>query len=217
MESNRTETKPARTQLVFIIDRSGSMSGLEKDTVGGFNSVLSQNREVPGECLVTTILFSTDFTVLHDAVPLEQVKDMTLRDYRPGGCTALLDAMGSAITRMLWQEEPGNVQFIIITDGEENSSREYRLSQIREMVTRLQTQRGWDFLFLGANMDAISAAGSLGIRANRAVTSHADVRGTAVQYEAVSEATVAFRCCPSAAVEDESWKQSVEEDSARRR
>lgn len=206
-----------RTQLVFIIDRSGSMGGLERDTVGGFNSVLRQNRELPGECLVTTILFSTDVTVLHDAVPLQQVKDMTMHDYVPGGCTALLDAMGNAINRMLWQEEPGRVQFVIITDGEENSSREYSLEKIRSMVTRLTQQNHWDFLFLGANMDAISTAGRMGIAPSRAVDAFADTESTVLQYKAVTCANLAFRKgddLDEAVSAD--WKKGLEADKRRR-
>ena len=206
-----------RTQLVFIIDRSGSMSGLEKDTVGGFNSVLARNRRQPGECLVTTVLFSTGSTVVHDAQPLDKVPDMTLKDYQPGGCTALLDAMGMAMKHIEHQEDPGRVQFIIITDGEENASREFNLDEIRGMVTRLTEKRGWDFLFLGANMDAIAEAGRMGIRPSRAVDAFADAEGTAVQYEAISQANLEFRCCSMTTPDSEDWKNAVVNDRRRRR
>lgn len=205
------------TRLVFIIDRSGSMSGLERDTVGGFNTVLANNRELPGDCRVTTLLFSTEHELLHDDVPLEKVRDMTLRDYRPSGCTALLDAMGTAITRMLWKEEKSRVQFVIITDGEENASSEYSLDKIRSMVTRMTEERGWDFIFLGANMDAISTAAGMGIRPGRAVDAFADARGTQVQYEAISSVNLMFRSSPRRCMESTEWRKPIEADAARRK
>ncbi len=208
------------TELVFILDRSGSMYGLEKDTIGGFNSVLEQNKALPGDANVTTILFDHGVALLHDRLPIKAIAPITDKDYRPGGSTALLDAIGTGIDKIAAVQKhtaedyrAGKVQFVIITDGMENASRRYRLSQIREMITHQQQAYGWDFLFLGANMDAISTAADMGIHADRAVTAMSDAQGTSVQYEAVAQANRAYRAglAPTAA-----WKQGVEADTAKR-
>ena len=208
------------TELVFIIDRSGSMHGLEKDTIGGFNSVLAQNKALPGDANVTTILFDHDITLLHDRLPIQAIAPITEDDYRVRGSTALLDAIGAGIEKIAAVQRhtaeafrAGKVQFVIITDGMENASRRYRLSQIREMITHQQQEYGWDFLFLGANMDAISTAADMGIHADRAVTAMSDKEGTGLQYQAVAQANMAYRAghAPTAA-----WKQAVEADTAKR-
>jgi len=208
------------TELVFIIDRSGSMHGLEKDTIGGFNSVLEQNKALPGDANVTTILFDHDITLLHDRLPIKAISPITDDDYRVRGSTALLDAIGTGIEKIVSVQRhtaedfrAGKVQFVIITDGMENASRRYRLAQIKAMITREQEEYGWDFLFLGANMDAISTAGDMGIHADRAVTAMSDRAGTELQYQAVARANMAYRtgCAPTA-----EWKQDVEADTAAR-
>lgn len=208
------------TELVFIIDRSGSMYGLEKDTIGGFNSVLAQNKALPGDANVTTILFDHEISLLHDRLPIQAIAPITENDYRVRGSTALLDAIGAGIEKITAGQRhtadayrASKVQFVIITDGLENASRRFRLSQIRDMITLQQKEYGWDFLFLGANMDAISTASDMGIHADRAVTAMSDKRGTGLQYEAVARANMAYRAdhAPTA-----DWKQDVEADTAQR-
>lgn len=204
------------TELVFILDRSGSMAGLESDTIGGFNSVLQRNKELPGDAVVTTVLFNHDSKLLHDRQPIQSVSPITAADYYVGGSTALLDAMGQAMEKidnahkhMAEDYRPGKVQFVIVTDGYENASKRWGLPEIRRMV-EARREQGWDFLFLGANMDAISTAEGLGIHRDRAVTAMADKAGVSLQYAAVANATQAFRsqACMSA-----SWKKDVERDT----
>ena len=208
------------TELVFILDRSGSMHGLEKDTIGGFNSVLERNRALPGDANVTTILFDHRFTILHDRQPIRSVAPITERDYSPAGMTALLDAVGQAIRKIdnvqahtAEAYRAGKVQFVIITDGIENASKEYSAQRVKQMIRDRQDKEGWDFIFLGANMDAIAVAEDMGIHADRAVTAMPDAPGVSLQYEAVAEATTSFRewgdCSPA-------WKSRVEEDTASR-
>lgn len=208
------------TELVFILDRSGSMAGLEGDTIGGFNSLIEKQRRQEGKCYVSTVLFDNVSEVLHDRVELSEIRNMTEDDYTVRGCTALIDAIGGAIHHIANihkyarpEDVPEHTMFVIMTDGMENASRRYRLSQIREMITHQQQAYGWDFLFLGANMDAISTAADMGIHADRAVTAMADAQGTSVQYEAVAQANRAYRAglAPTAA-----WKQGVEADTAQR-
>ncbi|MGN1021805.1 MAG: hypothetical protein ACI4O7_15690 [Aristaeellaceae bacterium] len=205
------------TELVFILDRSGSMHGLEKDTIGGFNSVLERNKALPGEANITTILFDHRFTVLHDRQPIHSVEPMTERDYSPAGMTALLDAVGLAIRKidnvMAHTAEPyraGTVQFVIITDGMENASMEYSVQRVKQMIRDRQQKEGWDFLFLGANMDAVSVAEDMGIHADRAVTAMADASGVALQYDAVAEANTSFRLSRE---RSSAWKRRVEKDT----
>ncbi len=212
------------TEIVFIIDKSGSMSGLEPDTIGGFNSMLSKQREEEGEAFVSTVLFDTHQTVLHDRVPLDKIKDMTRDQYRVGGCTALLDAMGDAIRHIgnvhkyaREEDRPEKTIFIITTDGYENSSRRYSYDDIRRLVERQKEKYHWEFLFLGANIDAISVAGRFGIHADRAVTYEHDAYGTSLNYEAMSDALSSFRCsAPDEAPIADNWKEKVEQDYARR-
>lgn len=209
------------SELVFILDRSGSMSGLERDTVGGFNSVLEKQRAEPGMALVSTILFNTKSKVVHDRIDIRRAEQMQLHQFRPAGCTALLDAMGDAMTHianlhMQLKPEyvPEHTVFVIMTDGEENSSHRYDLKQIRHMVKEREQEFGWEYLFLGANIDGISAAQDLGIRADRAVTFLADSEGIKTSMDAISCANSSIR--GFAAPMTANWKQEVEADTMRR-
>ncbi len=188
------------TELVFILDRSGSMAGLEKDTIGGFNSMLSKQKELDGECYVTTVLFDNTYKLLHDRIDIKAVSPISEKEYFVGGSTALLDAMGLTISKI------GNVQkntaddyraekviFVIITDGEENSSREYSFDKVKEMVERQKSRYDWEFVFLGANMDAVHTAGQFGIARDRAVDYLADSMGTDLSYAVMSDMVTEFR------------------------
>ena len=188
------------TELVFILDKSGSMAGLEKDTIGGFNSMLKKQKEEQGECRVTTVLFDNRYTLLHDRIDIQAVSPMTAREYCVGGSTALLDAMGrtiskiSAVQRNTAEEfRAEKVIFIIITDGEENASREFSSAEVKRMIRREQEEHGWEFLFLGANIDAVETAGRFGISADRAVDYVPDPMGTALNYDVMCEAVSEFR------------------------
>ncbi len=188
------------TEIVFILDRSGSMAGLEGDTVGGFNAMVEKQKKEPGEALISTVLFADRHELLHDREPLEKIEPMTERQYQVGGCTALLDAIGwtvhhvSQIHRYAREEDrPGKTVFVITTDGMENASRRYGYEEVRRMVKHEQEKYGWEFLFLGANMDAIAAARRFGIREDRAVRYACDSAGTRLNYEVVGETVACFR------------------------
>ena len=166
-------TENKTTELVFILDRSGSMAGLESDTIGGFNAMLKKQRGVEGECLVSTVLFDHTFKVLHDRVPLAEVRDLTDKDYEVGGTTALLDAIGRSIHHIgnihkyaRKEDVPAHTMFIITTDGMENASRQYSSAEVKKMISRQEEKYGWEFLFVGANIDAVETAGHIGIRTN---------------------------------------------------
>ena len=181
------------TELVFILDRSGSMSGLESDTIGGFNSMIEKQKKEEGEAVVSTVLFNGESVVIHDRVPLEKVPRMTEREYFAHGCTALLDAVGGAIHHIgnvhkyaRKEDVPEKTLFIITTDGYENASKWYDYDKVRRMIEKEKTKYGWEFIFLGANIDAAKEAKRFGIEANRAVDYHADVQGTALNYEVMS-------------------------------
>ncbi len=204
------------TELVFILDRSGSMCGLEADTIGGFNSMIEKQKREPGEALVSTVLFDHESTVLHDRVPLGCVAPMTARDYSVRGSTALLDAIGGAIHHIgnvhkyaRPEDVPEHTLFVITTDGMENASREYTYDKIRALVERQKQEYGWEFLFLGANIDAISTARRFGIGADRAVNYHADSQGTRLNYEVVSETVSCMRAGAPIAAD---WKREIEKD-----
>ena len=208
------------TEIVFILDRSGSMAGLESDTIGGFNAMLEKQKKAPGEALISTILFDNESIVLHDRVLLERICPMTERDYSVRGCTALLDAIGGTVHHIgnvhkyaRPEDVPERTLFVITTDGMENASRRYTAERVREMVSRQKAKYGWEFLFLGANIDAISTARRFGIGADRAVNYRADARGTRLNYEVLSDAiTNLRRCVPLAA----GWKQRIDEDFSTR-
>ena len=203
------------TELVFILDRSGSMAGLESDTIGGFNSMLSKQRNEPGDAYVTTVLFDNRCELLHDRIPLTGVADITARDYFVRGSTALLDAIGRTIRKIdhaqshtAASHRPARTVCAIITDGMENSSREYRVQQIRAMI-EAQKEKGWEFLFLGANIDAIGAASRIGIHADRAVNYHADSEGTRLNYDVVGDTISNVRACQPVA---SNWKDRIDRD-----
>ncbi|NLI55117.1 MAG: VWA domain-containing protein [Clostridiales bacterium] len=208
--------KQGLTKLVFILDRSGSMSGLEGDTIGGFNSLLDKQKKEPGDCTVTTVLFDDRYELLHDRIPLGGVERITEREYYVRGSTALLDALGRTIdktanaqTRTAESERAEKVLFVIITDGMENASREYGIDRVKAMVEQKQKESGWEFLFLGANIDAIQVAARFGIAADRAVNYCPDGAGTRLNYDVVSATVAGVRAGrPMAA----NWKRRIEED-----
>ncbi len=192
--------KKGLTELVFILDRSGSMAGLERDTIGGFNAMLQKQKAVDGPCRVTTVLFDSCCTLLHDRIDIQAVGPMTDREYAAGGSTALLDAIGKTIRKLAAVQSSTaaeyraeNVMFVIITDGEENASREYSAPQVRAMVEHEKNRYGWEFVFLGANIDAVETAGRFGISADRAVDYVPDRAGTALNFQMMSETVAAFR------------------------
>ena len=204
------------TELVFILDRSGSMAGLEKDTIGGFNSMLKKQRGEEGEALVSTVLFDSQCEVIHDRMSIADVPDLTQREYWARGCTALLDAIGGAIHHIALihkyareEDVPARTLFVITTDGMENASQRYTSDEVKAMIEKEKTKYGWEFLFLGANIDAVETAAHYGISANRAVNFHADRRGMAVNYEAVEATIAAVRRNEPVA---DSWKKDIEAD-----
>ena len=187
------------TEIVFILDRSGSMSGLEKDTIGGFNAMIEKQKKQDGKAYVSTVLFDHESVVLHDRLPLEQIKPMTGDDYTVRGCTALLDAIGGAVKHIgnihkyaRPEDVPEHTMFVITTDGLENASRKYNSRDIKRLIES-KKEEGWEFLFIGANIDAIETANDYGISADRAVNYNADSQGTGVVFEAVSETVAKFR------------------------
>ncbi len=204
------------TELVFILDRSGSMAGLESDTIGGFNAMLEKQKKEEGEAFVSAVLFSNDSTVLYDRIDVRRVEPMTEQQYYVGGCTALLDAIGSAVHHIAnvhkyarEEDRPKKTVFVIITDGLENASRRYSYDEVRRMVERQRERYGWEFLFLGANMDAITAARRFGIREDRAVRYECDAPGTQLNYKVVSET---IGCIRSGKKVSADWKDRIEKD-----
>lgn len=209
------------TELVFILDKSGSMAGLERDTIGGFNSMLNKQREVDGACRITTVLFDNRYELLHDRIDIRAVSPLTERDYCVGGSTALLDAIGrtihklAAVQRNTAEEyRAEKVLFVIITDGAENASREYSLAKVRSMVEEEQTRYGWEFVFLGANMDAVTTAGSFGIQPARAAEYVPDGAGTALNFAAMSQAVTQLR--QTSAMSDAPF-EAIRQDAKRRK
>ena len=210
------------TELVFVLDRSGSMSGLEEDSIGGFNSLIEKQKREPGKCLVTTVLFDSRSRTLHDRVDLQELRPMTRQDYCVGGCTALLDALGSSIHHIAGihryarpEDVPAHTTFVIMTDGLENASHLYSSKEVKRMIRHEQEKYGWEFLFLGANIDAVETAGRMGIRTEHAVNYNADREGTRVAYDAVCRAVSARR--NSSGELSPSWSKSVNEDYQKRR
>ena len=209
------------TELVFILDRSGSMHGLEADTIGGFNAMIEDQKKEDGDCCVSTVLFNQYSKVVHDRVPLDRIELMTGHDYRPSGCTALIDAIGSAIHHIgnihkyaRKEDVPKKTIFVITTDGMENASHMYSAEQVRKMIQRQKDKYGWEFLFLGANIDAVETAAFYGIDEDHAVEYHADEIGTGFVYESVSKGIRMGRSVGHIA---EDWKESVEADFRKRR
>lgn len=209
------------TEIIFILDRSGSMAGLEGDTIGGFNAMIEKQKREQGEALVSTVLFDNDSEVIHDRVDIQRIKPMTHKEYYVRGCTALLDAVGGAIHHIgnvhkyaREEDRPEKTLFVITTDGMENASRKYSYDRLKAMIKRQKEKYGWEFLFLGANIDAAKEAARFGISADHAANYHADSEGTNVIYETVSEAITQVRCCAAPLSAD--WKQQVDEDYKKR-
>ena len=205
------------TEIVFILDRSGSMAGLEGDTIGGFNAMIEKQKQEPGEAIISTVLFDTEREVIHDRVDIQEIAPMTRKEYYVRGCTALLDAVGYAIHHIgnvhkyaREEDRPEKTLFVITTDGMENASHTYSYHCLKAMIERQKERYGWEFLFLGANIDATREAARFGIGADRAANYHADSKGTNVIYETVNEAITQVRCCSAPLSAD--WKQRVDED-----
>lgn len=208
------------TELVFILDRSGSMGGLESDTIGGYNSLLNKQKKVEGECVITTVLFDDRYELLHDRINLNGVAPITDKEYFTRGSTALLDAIGTTIKKIenaqkhtAEQERASKVMFVITTDGYENASKEYSYQKIKQMIEQQKKTHDWEFIFLGANIDAVETAAQFGIDANRSANYHADSQGTQLNYEVVSNAVMNFRTCAKVS---EDWKDSIDEDFEKR-
>lgn len=194
------QAKEKVTEIVFIIDRSGSMSGLEQDTIGGYNSFLKKQREVEGKALISTVLFDHEMLVLHDRVKMDEVPLLTEKDYEPRGCTALLDAVGGAIHHIgnvhkyaRREDVPAKTIFVIITDGHENASNHYTYQKVQQMIERQKGKYGWEFVFLGANMDAAKEAERFGISRSRAMSYKNDSVGVGLNYSVLSEAVCSLR------------------------
>ena len=205
------------TELVFILDRSGSMQGLENDTIGGFNSLIEKQKNEQGEAIVSTILFDDEYKQLHDRVNITDVKLMTRDDYFVGGCTALLDAVGTAVNNIInirkktpKSTHPGKTVFVITTDGMENASVEFNYKKIQTLIKNQQEKYGWEFIFLGANIDVAAEAQRLGVRRDRSVAFHCDSIGIDACYEAVGEAISA--CRMEKDLSDRAWAKKAEED-----
>ena len=208
------------TEIVFILDKSGSMAGLESDTIGGFNAMIEKQRKLDGDTWVSTVLFDNESTVLHDRIKLDRVPKMTDRDYTVGGCTALLDAIGGAIHHIgnihkyaRPEDIPAKTMFVITTDGMENASRRYDYEKVRKMI-EAQKERGWEFLFLGANIDAAAEAKRFGIDESHAANYHCDEDGTALNYEVLSDAICHVRTCAAPLSAD--WKKKIDADYKKR-
>lgn len=204
------------TELVFILDRSGSMSGLESDTIGGFNAMIAKQKKEDGEAYVSTFLFDNVSEVLHDRVLLREIPKMTTKDYTVRGCTALIDAIGGAIKHIRSihkyarpEDVPAHTMFIITTDGQENASQRFSSDEVKKMIEHQKEKYGWEFLFIGANIDAVETAACFGIERNRAVNYNADSKGTQVLYETLSAPICAMR---ADAIIPDDWSQSIEED-----
>ena len=208
------------TELDFILDRSGSMAGLEGDTIGVFNAMIEKQKREPGEALVSTVLFDHESEVIHDRVDIQRIEPMTRNEYYVRGCTALLDAVGGAIHHIgnvhkyaREEDRPEKTLFVITTDGMENASRKYSYDRLKTMIERQKEKFGWEFIFLGANIDAAKEAARFGISEDRAANYHADSKGTAVVYEAVSEAVCSVRASKPMSAD---WKRKVDADYRKR-
>lgn len=210
------------TEIVFILDKSGSMAGFEADTIGGFNATIEKQKKDEGSAYVSTVLFDNNTEVLHDRVPLDQIKPMTDKDYRVGGCTALLDAIGGAIHHVgnihkyaRTEDVPEHTVFIITTDGMENASVNYNSRRVKEMIERQRERYGWEFIFLAANIDAVETAENIGIKRERAANYCQDPAGVEATYTAMSEAIMAVR--GGGPLDDGEWRKNIDKDNKRRR
>jgi len=208
------------TELVFILDKSGSMSGLEDDTIGGFNAMIAKQQKEAGQAIVTTVLFDDKYELLHDRINITGIKPITDKEYYIGGSTALLDAVGKTIRKIgnaqkyiSEDQRAGKVVFVITTDGMENASREYSYEKIKNMIEHQKSIYDWEFIFLGANIDAISTAEKFGIHADRAANYHADSQGMSLNYSVVSSAVSELRACNSL---DGNWKEKIDADFKKR-
>ena len=214
------EKRNNTTELVFILDRSGSMAGLEADTIGGFNAMLEKQRKEDGECYVSTVLFDNVSEVLHDRVRLSEIPPMTDREYQVRGSTALIDALGDAIHHIgnvhkyaRPEDVPAHTMFIITTDGMENASRRYTRDSVKQMIERQREKYGWEFLFIGANIDAVETAACYGIDRDRAVNYNADGQGTQILYETVAKAVSCVRSCEALSGD---WGAEIDADYRKR-
>lgn len=208
--------KKGLTELVFVIDMSGSMFALTDDTIGGFNSTIQKQRAEEGEALVSTVLFNTDTRILHDRVDIKEVGPMTQADYSAGGCTALIDALGGAVHHIgnvhkyaREEDVPEHTMFIITTDGMENASRKYSSERVKQMVEHKRRKYGWEFIFLGANIDAVETAAAYGIDSTQAVNYHNDAMGTKLKFEAIN---AAVSCCRAGAPMSAEWSEELKRD-----
>ena len=208
--------KKGLTELVFILDKSGSMGGLETDTIGGYNSMLAKQQEVEGECHITTVLFDNNYELLHDRIDIKAVSPISEKEYQVGGSTALLDAIGRTIQKIGNAQKhtaddyrAEKVMFVIITDGEENSSREYSAEKIKAQIERQKEKYGWEFVFLGANIDAIETAGRFGISADRAQNYHSDSEGIELNFRVMSEVVAEYRECSEIS---KGWNNEIQKD-----
>lgn len=204
------------TELVFIIDRSGSMGGLESDTIGGFNSLVEKQKKQSGECFVTTVLFDNVVETIHDRIELKDVQKLSEEEYYVRGCTALTDAVGESVEHIekihryvRAEDVPEHTMFVIITDGMENASHRYSGRQVKKMIEKHKEKDGWEFLFIGANIDAVSTAKDFGIDEDRAVDYRADRKGTSVVYRAMEKAV---GCVRASAPLRKSWSDEIKED-----
>lgn len=204
------------TELVFILDRSGSMAGLEQDTIGGFNAMIAKQRQEPGDALISTVLFDNTSEVIHDRISLSRVPQLTDEEYYVRGSTALLDAVGGAIHHIgnvhkyaRPEDRPQKTLFIITTDGMENASRNYNYDKVRKMIERQKEKYGWEFLFLGANIDAAAEAKRFGISEDRAVNYNCDSSGTALNFEVLSDTVCSVRAGHAI---DKKWKARIDAD-----
>ena len=208
------------TEIIFILDRSGSMQGLEKDTIGGFNSLIEKQKKIEGDALISTVLFSNESKVIHDRVDVKDVKPMTENNYITGGCTALLDAIGNAIHHISnihkyarKEDVPEHTLFVITTDGMENASRTYTYPKVKKLIENQKEKHGWEFMFLGANIDAVNVASYMGIDENRAVNFNCDSEGTDLNYEVLNDTIGVLRKCSYVSAD---WKKRIDKDFKKR-
>lgn len=208
------------TELVFILDKSGSMGGLEEDTIGGYNAMLKKQKMLAGNCRITTVLFNNGYELLHDRVDIKEVSPITSKEYQVGGTTALLDAIGMTIYKVDHIQKDmneeccsENVMFVIITDGEENSSREYSVERVKALIEQQKIKHEWEFIFLGANIDAVKAAGRFGISPDRAQNYHGDSQGVELNFRVMSDAVAVYRKKSSI---PPSWNKEIQKDYKKR-